>query len=82
GTGIGMATVHRFVLDHGGAIEADSAPGEGTRIRIRLPLAESGYGIGDDVDLEIPQAFIAADDRVRSPSTIAESAAGRRAVNS
>lgn len=43
GTGIGMATVRRFVADHGGDIEADSAPGLGTRIRIRLPLAESGH---------------------------------------
>ncbi|WP_407353711.1 sensor histidine kinase [Luteimonas sp. R10] len=39
GTGIGMAIVQRFVADSGGAIEVDSAPGEGTRIRLRLPLA-------------------------------------------
>lgn len=40
GTGIGMATVRRFVLDHGGEIDADSRPGQGTRIRIRLPRAQ------------------------------------------
>jgi signal transduction histidine kinase len=51
GTGIGMATVHRFVADHGGAIEADSAPGAGTRIRIRLPLAAAGDGLRDASDL-------------------------------
>ncbi|MEZ0472842.1 ATP-binding protein [Luteimonas salinilitoris] len=39
GTGIGMAIVHRFVADSGGGIDVDSAPGEGTRIRLRLPLA-------------------------------------------
>jgi CheY-like chemotaxis protein len=39
GTGIGMAIVHRFVADSGGTLDVDSAPGEGTRIRIRLPLA-------------------------------------------
>src|SRR5690606_322786 len=39
GTGIGMAIVHRFVADSGGEVEIDSAPGQGTRIRIRLPLA-------------------------------------------
>lgn len=39
GTGIGMAIVHRFVVESGGDLDIDSAPGEGTRIRIRLPLA-------------------------------------------
>lgn len=37
GTGIGMSIVHRFVLEHGGTIEVDSAPGHGTRVRLRLP---------------------------------------------
>ena len=39
GTGIGMAVVHRFVADSGGRIDVDSAPGQGTCIRIRIPLA-------------------------------------------
>ncbi|WP_454832370.1 ATP-binding protein [Pseudoxanthomonas wuyuanensis] len=39
GTGIGMAIVHRFIADVGGEIEVDSAPGQGTRICLRLPLA-------------------------------------------
>jgi signal transduction histidine kinase/CheY-like chemotaxis protein len=39
GTGIGMAIVHRFVADSRGKMDVDSAPGQGTRIRIRLPLA-------------------------------------------
>jgi signal transduction histidine kinase len=39
GTGIGLAIVHRFVVDSGGEMDMDSAPGQGTRIRIRLPLA-------------------------------------------
>lgn len=82
GTGIGMTTVHRFVIDHGGEIEADSAPGQGTRIRIRLPLAQSGYEIRDD-DLEIPQALLAAVDRQHSPAIAAESTAvDCRAVSS
>lgn len=42
GTGIGMAIVHRFVTDSGGRVEVDSAPGQGTRIRILLPLALQG----------------------------------------
>lgn len=40
GTGIGMAIVHRFVNDSGGDVHVDSAVGVGTRILIRLPLAE------------------------------------------
>lgn len=39
GTGIGMTIVQRFLSDHGGRIEVDSAPGRGTRLRLRLPLA-------------------------------------------
>lgn len=39
GTGIGMAIVHRFISDSGGSIEVDSAPGHGTTILLRLPLA-------------------------------------------
>lgn len=83
GTGIGMATVHRFVTEHGGTIDADSAPGQGTRIRIRLPLAESGHVIAGDAGLEIPQALLAAGDQEYSPSMIAEPAViGHRAVGS
>lgn len=39
GTGIGMAIVHRFVADSGGEIDVDSLPDQGTRIRIKIPLA-------------------------------------------
>jgi len=41
GTGIGMAIVQRFVADSGGEIGVDSVQGQGTRIRIRIPLASS-----------------------------------------
>lgn len=42
GTGIGMTIVQRFVADSGGRIDVDSAPGRGTRIDLRLPLAAAG----------------------------------------
>lgn len=37
GTGLGMAIVRRIVEDHGGAIDAESKPGEGTTVTILLP---------------------------------------------
>jgi two-component system, NtrC family, sensor histidine kinase PilS len=37
GTGLGMAIVRRIVEDHGGAIDADSRPGEGTTVTVMLP---------------------------------------------
>jgi two-component system sensor histidine kinase BaeS len=37
GSGIGLALVREIVTSHGGTVEAASAPGDGTRITIRLP---------------------------------------------
>jgi two-component system sensor histidine kinase AtoS len=38
GTGLGLAIVDHVVRAHGGEIVVDSAPGEGTTMRVRLPL--------------------------------------------
>ena len=44
GSGLGLSIVAAIVAAHGGAVSATSAPGEGMRVTVRLPLA------GDPVD--------------------------------
>lgn len=41
GSGIGLATVRNIVVRHGGAIEMESAPGQGSTFRILWPRAEA-----------------------------------------
>jgi two-component system sensor histidine kinase VicK len=41
GTGIGLAAVHQTVESHGGTIGIESVEGEGTTVRIRLPVKPS-----------------------------------------
>jgi PAS domain S-box-containing protein len=39
GNGLGLATVDRIVKQHGGTVQVESQPGQGTRIGIHLPRA-------------------------------------------
>ena len=40
GTGVGLSVCHGIVEAHGGRIELETAPGEGARFRVRLPLSQ------------------------------------------
>lgn len=42
GTGLGIPAVEKIVEQHGGTLKIESAPGQGTTVIVRLPLAASG----------------------------------------
>jgi len=44
GTGLGLALVQQIVIDHGGTIEVDSAPGTGTTFTLRFPARSAAGG--------------------------------------
>jgi signal transduction histidine kinase len=51
GIGLGLPKAWRLLTVGGGTIEVESRPGRGTRVTVRLPLAES-EGDAPDVSAE------------------------------
>ncbi len=52
GTGLGMAITHRIVEDHGGIMNIDSSPDEGTTVEVLLPTEESSTPLGRNSRVE------------------------------
>ncbi|HWX23500.1 MAG TPA: ATP-binding protein, partial [Vicinamibacteria bacterium] len=49
GTGLGLAIVQGIVSDHGGRIEVQSAPGEGTRFTLVFPLRANAQTVRSSI---------------------------------
>ncbi len=68
GIGLGLAITKKIVEEHGGSISVESQPGEGTRVAILLPVADSAA----------TEAPVAEDPATRRPAPA--DAASRRAA--
>jgi len=66
GTGLGLSLVHGVVQAAGGRIDIESAPGQGTKMHINLPVAASPERCHDDPAAVPTVAIRIADMRMRS----------------
>jgi signal transduction histidine kinase len=48
GTGLGLSIVRRLVLDLGGSLRIETAPGAGTRAIVELPVRAAAQAPGED----------------------------------
>lgn len=68
GTGLGLATVYGIVSQSGGRVEAESAPGQGTVVRVLLPLVvdrpSPAFGVAAPfrADDDLPEVILLAED--------------------
>jgi len=75
GTGIGLAMVNSAVAKFRGALEIETAPGEGTTFLVSLPAGEEGTGERIEEEVATPQqslTVLAVDDDARSLESLTE----------
>jgi two-component system, OmpR family, sensor histidine kinase MprB len=65
GSGLGLAIVRQVVIQHGGTVAAERAPGGGTLMRVRLPGAEPLEQTGAS-EMATPPAVVDASPRVHA----------------
>ena len=54
GTGLGLSQVYGFVRQSGGFVTLESAPGQGTSVRIHLPRLVAGQTVATDEAVAVP----------------------------
>jgi signal transduction histidine kinase len=57
GAGLGLSVVRRIVTAHGGRIEVDSTPGQGSAFTVRIPL-RAGKAVEQDSERRPPQRAV------------------------
>ena len=75
GSGMGLAVVHGIVTGHGGSIEADSAPNQGTRFDVYFPVTSRGIDAKSADASDIPMGsgrILVVDDDVNQADVIGD----------
>jgi two-component system, NtrC family, sensor histidine kinase PilS len=67
GSGLGLSIVHRIVSDYGGEVRVTSKPGEGTTVRVALPLGGPQIAVAGARDAgQVPRLRSGQAPRLRS----------------
>lgn len=80
GTGLGLSISEGIVTDHGGRLEIDSTPGEGTTMRVWLPAALADDALGVSCGAALADAEASGPGPPRDEGEGPEAGAGRAVI--